>query len=191
LAIRYLPVWRGREQVMSPPCPPEQNLRILSGFSLPSTDSPYPRPLDGSVTVTVLDLTENDDPIRVVDTDDGFGVEVEWCICGPLAADVDGCWTVRVYMDDIDGVAPFHGMLGSAAVDVASVVAREVVGDSPDDARCYHHRFYVKPGTVGAGIYTLVAVITLATGTCANPGFVVGDTLGYAQIPVLVFIDSE
>src|SRR5215471_7615183 len=85
----------GREHVMRPPRPPEQNLRVLSGFSLPSTESPYPRPLDGSVTVAVLDLTENDDPIRVVETDDGFGVKVEWCIWGPLAADVAGCWTVR------------------------------------------------------------------------------------------------
>jgi hypothetical protein len=171
---------------MRPPRPPEQNLRVLSGFSLPSTDSPYPRPLDGSVTVAVLDLTENDDPIRVVHTDDGFGVEVKWCLWGPLAADVSGCWTVRVYIDDIDGIAPFHGMLGSASVDVASAAA----GDSPDDTRCYQHRFFVEPGKVGAGIYTLVAVITLATGTCTDPGFVVGDTLGYAQIPVLVFIDS-
>lgn len=176
---------------MRPPCPPEQNLRVLSGFSLPSTDSPYPRPLDGSVTVAVVDLTENDDPIRVVHTDDGFGVEVEWCICGPLAADVGGCWTVRIYMDDIDGVAPFHGMLGSARVDVASAAVAESAGDSLDDARRYKQRFHFTPGTVGAGIYTLIVVITLATGTCTNPGFVVGDTLGYAQIPVLVFIDSE
>jgi hypothetical protein len=176
---------------MRPPCPPEQNLRVLSGFSLPSTDSPYPRPLDGSVTAAVVDLTENNDLIRVVHTDDHFGVEVEWCICGPLAAEVQGCWTVRIYMDDIDGVAPFHGMLGSASVDVASGSAREVLGDSSDAARCYQHTFHVKPGTVGAGVYTLVAVITLATGTCADPGFVVGDTLGYAQIPVLMFIDSK
>ena len=98
---------------------------------------------------------------------------------------------MRIYMDDIDGVAPFHGMLGSATVDVASAAVPEIAGDSPDDARRYKQRFHVTPGTVGAGIYTLIAVITLATGTCTNPGFVVGDTLGYAQIPVLVFIDSE
>jgi hypothetical protein len=181
----------GEEQKMRPPCPQEQDLRVLSGFSMSTTDTPAPRFLDGSVTVAVLDPTENDDRIRIVETSDPFVVEVDWCICGRLASALSGCWTVSVYMDDIDGVASFHGLLSSTTVDVASVSPRDTSGDFPDDARCYNYRFYVQAGTVGAGIYTLVVVITLATGTCANPGPVLVDTLGYAQIPVLVFFDAS
>jgi len=176
---------------MKPPCPGPQDLSVISGFVTPGSDLLPPHPLDASVTVAILDPTEADEPVRIVRTSDPFVVQVEWCICGPFAAVVEGCWALSVYMDDIDGVAPFHGLLRSATVDVESAPAPDTPDDSLGVTRCYDRRFDVPAGTVGAGVYSLVVVITLATGTCENPGPVVGDFLGYAQIPVLVFLQED
>src|SRR5215471_21763615 len=98
-----------KEKKMKPPCPGPLDLSVISGFMTPTSDLPPPHGLDASVTVAILDPTEADEPVRIVETSDPFVVQVEWCICGPYADLVIGCWNVSVYMDDIDGVAPFHG----------------------------------------------------------------------------------
>jgi hypothetical protein len=40
-------------------------------------------------------------------------------------------------------------------------------------------------------VYDLVAVVTLATGSCAAPGKLLFDTLGFAEIPALAFFDEN
>jgi hypothetical protein len=177
------------EKMAAPPCPQPQDFSVLSGFITPGSDFPPPHPLDASITVAVLDPTENDEPIRIAETTDPFAVQVEWCICGPLAAGLCGCWNVSVYIDDIDGVGPTHGQLGATrTVQVDIVPLTRVPPES--SRRCYKLRFDFPAGTVGAGVYNLVVVITLRTGSCANPGPRLGDTLGYATIPVLVFFED-
>jgi hypothetical protein len=171
----------------TPPCPPADNFPVITGFVTPGSDFPPPHPLDASITVDVTDPTENNERIRVVETDTPFDVRVDWCICGALAASIGGCWQLNLYLDDIDGQGPSSGPLGSpATVEVDSV---QPVTDDVSQ-RCYTYTFNLLAGSVGAGVYGLVAVVTLRSGRCAdpNPGPQLGDWLGFAQIPVLVFV---
>jgi hypothetical protein len=136
----------------------------------------------------VLDPTEGNERVRIVETADRWDLEVDWCVCGPFADLLCGCWCVQVFIDDIDGVGPTHGLIGAAKVPVSAGTVCE--GD--DTAHiCFEYTFCFPAGTVQAGVYDLVVVITLSACSCdsANPR-VVQDMLGYAQIPVLVFFDT-
>jgi hypothetical protein len=179
----------------APKCPPTDDFPVITGFVTPASDFPAPHSLDASITVDVFDPTEIISPgpppvrerIRVVETDTDFGIDVDWCICGAFAASIAGCWQLNFYLDDIDGVGPSSGPLGSTVT-----VEVDSVPPTPDDVtqRCYHYTNTVPANTVGAGVYTLVVVITLRSGRCADPtpGPQLGDWLGFAQIPVLVFV---
>ena len=95
------------------PCPQPDNFSVISGFMTPGANRPGGQDLmAGSITAAILDPTEDAEPIRVVATDDPFSVEVDWCVCGPLASTLGGCWYVQVLINDIDGVGPTHGQLG-------------------------------------------------------------------------------
>jgi len=175
-----------------PPCPQEQDFNVLSGFITPGSDFPPPHPLDASITADVLDPTEivggKPERVRIVETTDAWAVEVDWCICGPFAAALCGCWCVQVFIDDIDGVGTTHGLLGSARVPVES---QRIVQVDDTSQRCYEYTFTFPAGSVAPGVYNLVIVITLATGSCETPGPLLHDTLGFAEIPVLVFFDEN
>jgi hypothetical protein len=175
-----------------PPCPQEQDFNVLSGFITPGSDFPPPHPLDASITADVLDPTEivggKPERVRIVETADRWAVEVDWCICGPFAAALCGCWCVQVFIDDIDGVGTTHGLLGSARVPVES---QRIVQVDDTSQRCYEYTFTFPAGSVAPGVYNLVIVITLATGSCETPGPLLHDTLGFAEIPVLVFFDEN
>jgi hypothetical protein len=158
-----------------PQCPQPQDFSILTGFITPETDLPPPHGLDAGMTMAVLDPEENDEVIRIVETSARFSVLVQWCICGPVAPAICGTWEVRLFIDDIDGVGPTSGQLGSTAL----------VPVDPQNL-CYTQRFEFSAGTVGAGVYDLVAIVTLKTAA----GKRLGDTLGYAQIPVLAFFQD-
>jgi hypothetical protein len=166
---------------------PETRLAPLSEFFLPQDDFPAPSALDASITVEVLDPAEGDQRVRIVETIDPFAVQVKWCLWGALVGSLVGCWNVSVYIDDIDGVGPTHGLLGSARVAVES---QPVVQADDMSQRCYEYRFNLPAGSVGAGIYNLVVVVTLASGSCETPGPLLHDVLGYAAIPVLVFFQD-
>lgn len=170
----------------APPCPRAQDFSVVTGFITPESDLPTPHGLDASITMAVLDATENFEPIRIVETTDAFAVDVEWCICGPIVPGLGGCWEIRLFIDDIDGVGTTQGQLGSTrSVPVDSVPVTTVPPES--SRRCYKERFNFPAGSVTAGVYNLVAVVTFRTGSCAQPGPRLGDTLGYAEIPVLAF----
>jgi hypothetical protein len=180
-----------------PKCPPRERFPVITDFITPGSDFPPPHPLDASVTMDVFDPTEIITPghferIRVVEVDDPFLIEVNWCVCGAFAAGLAGCWELNFYLNTIDGSgANSSGPLGSTQkVDVASV--KPVPGTNDDvTKRCYTLPFEVAANTVQVGAYSLLVVITLYTGTCANPGSLLGDYLGFAEIPVLVFIPGE
>jgi hypothetical protein len=179
-----------------PKCPSRDQFPVITGFITPGSDFPPPHPLDASITMDVFDPTETISPgqyerIRVVEVDDDFLIEVNWCVCGAFAASLSGCWELTFYLDDVDGVAPTSGRLGSpVTVDVDSV---QPVPDRNDDItrRCYTYQDRVPANSVGAGAYSLLVVITLRRGKCADKGPHLGDYLGFAQIPVLVFIPGE
>jgi hypothetical protein len=170
-----------------PPCPQPQHFEIVTGFITPGSDFPPPHPLDASINVDVFDPTEANERIRIVEVNDRFDVVVDWCICGPLAESICGCWNLDVYIDDIDGVGPTHGLIGTATEDVADGTV--VQGDDTSRS-CYEYRFEFPAGSVQAGVYDLVVVITLRKGSCDKPGRRLGDWLGYAEIPVLVFFQD-
>jgi hypothetical protein len=179
----------------APTCPPTGDFPVITGFITPGSDFPTPHPLDASISVDVYDPTEQIsagpppvfERIRVVETDTDFLIQVDWCICGALAASIGGCWQLNFYLDDIDGVGPSSGPLGSTVT-----VEVDSVPPTPDDVtqRCYSYPYTVTAGSVGAGVYSLIVVITLRSGRCADPtpGPQLGDWLGFAQIPVLVFV---
>jgi hypothetical protein len=173
----------------APPCPQPQDFSVLSGFITPANDTTAPDAFAGSITVSVIDTDENE-LVRILEPTDPFTVRVEWCICGRLIQPVAGCWDVRLFINRVDGIAgPTHGQLGPTEhrdVDSVPIVPRPHEGFQ----RCYSVPFQFRGNTVVAGIYSLIAVVTLRTGSCAHPGTQVGDLLGYAEIPVLVFLAS-
>jgi hypothetical protein len=179
-----------------PDCPPRELFPLTTGFITPGSDSPGSHTLDASVLMDVYDPTEFVGPgkferIRVVETDDDFLIEVNWCICGTFAASICGCWDLKFYLDDVDGVGKSSGRLPlEGRVSVDSVPA--VPGTNDDfTRRCYTFQGRVRAGSVKVGAYSLLVIITLLRGTCDRPGRPLGDYLGFAQIPVLVFVPGE
>lgn len=185
-----------------PKCPSRDQFPVITGFITPGSDFPPRHPLDASISLDVFDPTETIsarqfERIRVVETDEPFLIEVNWCVCGAFAAGLAGCWVLNFYLDDVDGGADADrsdGPIGSTqTVDVDSV---QPVPDGTNDditRRCYTYSFTVPANSVKAGAYSLLAVITLRSGRCSDPtpGRQLGDYLGFAQIPVLVFTPGE
>ena len=171
----------------APPCPQPQNFNTITGFLTPGSDT-GPGALDGSISLDVLDPTEGNERVRAVEITDPWSLEVDWCICGSFADLICGCWCVQVFIDDIDGVGPTSGLLGSARVSVDSGTDSE----GEDTAtKCFETTFTFPAGSVGAGVYNLVVLITLSSTDCGNPGArLVQDMVGWAVIPVVVFFDE-
>jgi hypothetical protein len=57
--------------------------------------------------------------------------------------------------------------------------------------KCFEYTFTFPAGSVGAGIYNLVVLITLSSSGCDDPGRLVQDMVGWAEIPVVVFFDES
>jgi hypothetical protein len=170
----------------APPCPQPQSFTVLSGFITPATDTLAPNSFAGSIAVSVIDKDENE-PVRILESTDPFTVRVDWCICGQVIQAVAGCWNVRLFINRIDGEAgPTRGQLGPT--EHAQVDSVPLVRVPPESfQRCYSLPFNFRANAVVPGVYSLVAIVTLSTVSCAQPGPLVGDLLGYAEIPVLVF----
>ena len=64
-----------------PPCPQPQNFSIVTGFLTPGSDT-GPGALDGSISVDVLDPTENNEPTLLLEEDDPYAVKVDWQVTG-------------------------------------------------------------------------------------------------------------
>jgi len=173
----------------APPCPQPQDFSVLAGFITPANDTSAPEAFAGSITASVIDTDENE-LVRILEPTDPFTVRVEWCICGRLIQPVAGCFEVKLFINPIDGEpGRTHGQLGPVERrDVDSVPLQTLPKEGFQ--RCYSVPFQFRGNTVVEGIYSLIAIVTLRTGTCAHPGPQVGDLLGYAEIPVLVFLAS-
>ena len=169
-----------------PPCPQKQNFNVVTGFLTPGSDT-CKGALEGSISLDVLDPTEGNEKVRAVEVTDPWNLEVNWCICGSFADLVGGCWCVQVFIDDIDGVGPTSGRIGSATVPVDTGTGS---GGEDTSTRCFNHKFEFKKGSVGAGVYDLVVLITLSNAACTDPAHLVQDMVRWAQIPVLVFFDE-
>jgi hypothetical protein len=181
-----------------PKCPSKNHFPVITGFVTPGSDFPPPHPLDASIAMDVYDSTEFVAPgqlerIRVVEVDDDFLIEVNWCVCGAFAAGLCGCWEITFFLDDVDGEGQSSGPLPNStqAVPVASV---KPVPSNNDDVtkRCYNLQVTIPANTVLPGAYSLLAIIKLYSGDCPpQPANLLGDYLGFAEIPVLVFVEGE
>lgn len=187
---------RRRMQGYFPRCPSREHFPVITGFVTPGSDFPPPHSLDASINMDVYDPTETIsagrfERIRVVEVDDPFLIEVNWCVCGAFAASLCGCWEISFYLDDVDGVGPSSGQLDTTqSVRVDSV--KPVKGKDDDfTRRCYTFQHEVAAGRVREGAYSLLVIITLSS-DCEHPRRTrLGDYLGFAQIPVLVFVKGE
>jgi hypothetical protein len=181
-----------------PKCPSKTHFPVITGFITPGSDFPPPHPLDASVTMDVFDPTETILPgrferIRVVETDDPFLIEINWCVCGAFAASISGCWEITFFLDDVDGVGTSNGPLPNSTRTVAVDSVKAVPGTNDDiTRRCYNLQVTIPANTVHVGAYSLLAIIKLHSGNCPpQRGTLLGDYLGFAQIPVLVFVPGE
>jgi hypothetical protein len=171
----------------TPPCPQDPNFSVVTGFLTPGSDT-GPGVLDGGISVDVQDPTEGNESVRAVEITDPWNLVVNWCICGSFADVICGCWCVQVFIDDIDGVGPTSGRIGSQTVATSTGTTSE----GEDTAtKCFTTTFTFGAGSVGAGVYDLVVLITLSTDDCNANGHLVQDMVGWAQIPVLVFFDES
>jgi hypothetical protein len=180
-----------------PTCPPREHFPVITGFITPGSDFPPPHPLDAGITMEVYDATEFVAPgqlerIRVVEVDDEFLIEVNWCVCGAFAESICGCWEITFFLDDVDGVGPSSGPLPNSTRAVQVDSAKAIPGTNDDATkRCYNLQVPIPGGTVQPGAYSLLAIIKLYSGDCPPSGKPLGDYLGFAEIPVLVFVQGE
>ena len=85
-----------------------------TSFQTYATDFGIPGILDAAITgLTVLDPTENNEPTLLLEEDDPYAVKVDWQVTGAGVCSLGGTWQVALYIDDIDGVGPTNGQVGT------------------------------------------------------------------------------
>jgi hypothetical protein len=182
-----------------PKCPARERFPVITGFVTPGSDFPPPHPLDASINMEVYDATEfigagQLERIRVVEVDDAFLIEVNWCVCGAFAASLCGRWEITFFLDDVDGEGESsNGELPNSSRAVAVNSVDPVPGTNDDvTKRCYNLQVTIPANTVQPGAYSLLAIIKLyGEDRPDKPGKVLGDYLGFAEIPVLVFVPGD
>ena len=125
-----------------------------SSFQTPWTDTVVPNTLAGQVTaMVVIDPTENlpaGEVTNLIELGEPFEVRVDWQLTGIGTPVVGGFWRVQLFIDDIDGIGPTHGPLGTEAVIPITG------GVSP---LTFSQRFSIAANAVQAGLYQLSASI--------------------------------
>jgi hypothetical protein len=76
-------------------------------------DTPNPATLSADITAVAL-LDNDGNPNRVIDTDTGFKVRVDWSISGSMVPLLGGDWQVRLLVESIG--SGFEGQVGAATV---------------------------------------------------------------------------
>jgi hypothetical protein len=127
-------------------------MSLQSGsLQTPVTDFNVAGILDGQVTaMDVLDPTENDERITLLETDDEFDVVIGWQLSGAATPVVGGFWIVTLYSNDMDGQGTMKGRI--AGPDLVPLTG----GAGP---LVFSHRFHVAPPTPQVGLYKLTATI--------------------------------
>lgn len=121
-----------------------------TSFQTFATDFGVSGILDAKITgFTVLDPTEKNEPVLVVETDDPYLVKVDWQVTGAATCSLGGTWQVSLYINSVDGqTGATHGQLGSTAM-------IPVVGCQQK----YSHTFSELANSVQAGLYQFVVSI--------------------------------
>ncbi|HMD92437.1 MAG TPA: hypothetical protein VKG80_07320 [Trebonia sp.] len=145
--------------------------QLRSGaMETPVTDFHVHGILDGKVTgLKVLDPTEHNEKISLLEVDDPFDVQLSWELTGAATTVVGGFWVVTLYSNDIDGVGQMTGQIaGPAVVPIIGGVA----------PLKFEYVFNVAPPTPKVGLYQLTATINHSpTGDPAK----ISEMFGYAE----------
>ena len=149
---------------------------IQTSFQTYATDFlPTTGILDASITgLAVLDPTENNEPTLLLEPDDPFLVQVSWQLSGAGLCSLGGTWQVALYIDDIDGVGPTAGQLGST-------IPIPVVGCQTN----YNALFALPANTVADGVYQLV--VTINHSPQGGPTTSLTENVGFAESPPIKF----
>ena len=145
-----------------------------TSFQTYATDFGIQGILDAKITgLTVLDPTENNEPTLLLEEDDPYAVKVDWQVTGAGLCSFGGTWQVTLYINDIDGVGPTHGQLGTT-------VNIPVVGCKQD----YTTTFTQPANSVQPGVYQFVVTINHSPQGATTPpplGQQLTENVGYAQ----------
>ena len=149
---------------------------IQTSFQTYATDFlPTTGILDASITgLAVLDPTENNEPTLLLEPDDPFLVQVSWQLSGAGLCSLGGTWQVALYIDDIDGVGPTAGQLGST-------ILVPVVGCQSN----YSVTFSIPANSVADGVYQLV--VTINHSPQGGPATSLTENVGFAESPPIKF----
>lgn len=150
---------------------------IQSGsLQTPVTDFNVPGILDGQVTgMDVLDATEGNEKISLLEEDDEFDVQLSWQLSGAATPVVGGFWLVTLYCNAIDGVGTMTSPLDSAP----PIAITGGPGTLP-----FQYTFKVAPPKPKVGVYKLTATISHSpTGDPNN----LSEMFGYAEsTPIMI-----
>jgi len=125
--------------------------------------------LDAAITdLTVQDPTEANEATLLLEPDDPFNVSVSWTVNGAAVCSLGGTWQVSLYINDIDGVGPTRGQLGST-------IPIAVVGCQTN----YDALFVLPANTVADGVYQLV--VTINHSPQGGPATTLTENVGFAQ----------
>ena len=146
-----------------------------TSFQTFATDFGIKGILDATVTgLTVLDPTEKDESVLLLEEDDAFAVKVDWQWTGAALCSVGGTWQVALFIDDIDGVGPTSGQLGATQ-------NIPVVGCQKN----YTARFNIPANTVKPGLYQFV--VSINHSPQGLPLTKLTENVGYAQSSPIKF----
>ena len=136
----------------------------------PVTDFAVTGILDGQVTgMDVLDPTENNEKIVLLEVDDEFDVQVSWQLTGAATPVVGGTWIVSLFSSNMDGVGTMTGLIaGPATIPITGNV-------SPLK---FQHTFQVAPPKPKVGLDKLTA--TISHSPTGNPAKL-SEMFGFAE----------
>ena len=141
-----------------------------SALQTPVTDFNVHGILDGKVTgMAVLDPTEGNERISLLEVDDEFDVRLRWELTGANTTTTGGFWIVSLYSSNMDGTGTMVGLLA------ASPAIPITPGVSPLK---FEYTFKVAPPTPKEGLYKLTATINHAP--TGNPNQI-SEMFGYAE----------
>ena len=143
-----------------------------------------PGAYDGTMqaaTFEVAEPGEPENPSQLIDTDQAWGVKVDWEMHGILAKFLHATFELRILLESIGPGAELA--LPASVVEVDSLSAPWVAGQ-----RVYSRKITIAAGTVPAGAYKLVTLLQLYDH--ANPGAKPYPVAGMVEGPIVNFFNS-
>ena len=129
----------------------------------------------GGDNVTRLEISQ------LIDTDQAWGVKVDWEMHGILAKFLNATFELRILLESIGPGAELA--LPATVVEVDTLSAPWVGGQ-----RVYSRKITIAAGTVPAGAYKLVTLLQLYDH--ANPGAKPYPVAGMVEGPIVNFFNS-